>query len=439
MKFFLHATILCVLLFFSGPTPAYPETRTVPPEDLIQSPPVQGHAGPVIHSLDPGSHEEIDYWLKRFSEPAWMNWIQRALERGQPYRGFIRETIRAYGLPEELEFLPVIESEFRVYAVSRSGALGLWQFMTNSIHPYGMTLTEWMDERRDFWKATHGALAKLRDNYNRLGDWLLALAAYNCGMGRLTRAIEQAGTDDFWKLARGGYLPAETVQYVPKFMAVSHLAGYAGRYGLPTSWEPAITWERIKLDQAVDLSILAAESGVPRELLAAGNAELRYGVTPPGNSTYFLKVPADYSDVIKETLSRQDMQLMRFYLHKIRSGDTFYALAKHFGVSVSMIGRYNPGVDPQFLRIGATVIVPAIHDVGPYTGPEPAEAAVQRVFDGVYTVRPGDSLWSISRLYDISPEVLAMNNNLDMDAVLYAGTVLQVPEINIIREAGLAR
>lgn len=414
--------------------------RTLRSEDAPSPPPVQSHAGPVIHSLDPGKHEELDYWLTRLGSPEWLAWIDRSLERGKPYRSFIRETLQSRGLPPELEFLPVIESEFRSHAVSRSGATGLWQFMTNSIGPYGMGIDEWMDERRDFWKATLGALAKLEDNYRELGDWLLALAAYNCGMGRMKQAIASGGSKDFWELAEGGHLPRETAQYIPKMLAVSHIAGYAGRYGLSTSWDPPVRWERIALNQAVDLSILAEESGIPLQLLAAGNAELRYRITPPYGSSYFLKVPEEYSDVLRETLSRQDMRLMRFYLHRIQSGDTYYALSKHFGVSVSMIERYNPNIDPRFLRVGSTVVVPALHDVGPYVRTKTAGTILGRTdFKGVYTVQPGDSLWSISRRYDISPEILAMNNNINLNSTLYAGTVLQVPGAESLREAGIAQ
>jgi len=439
-------SIIAVFLFFiipaslQGDSPAPVNLRTLQENGpAIDAFPVQGHVGPAVHSLDPGEHEDLEFWLKHFQEQHWLNWIQQSLERGRPYRHFIQTTIREYGLPVELEFLPIIESEFRSHAVSKSGAVGLWQFMTNSIHPYEMDIDEWMDERRDFWKATHGALAKLQYNYEELGDWLLALGAYNCGLGRMKRAIENSGCRDFWKLADGGYLPAQTAQYVPKVLAVSHVAGYAGRHGLPTSWEPGVLWARIELDQAVDLSILARESGTPKDLLMAGNSELRYGITPPGETSYFLKVPAEYTDVIKETLIRQEVQLMRFYLHRIQSGDTYYALSRHFGISVSMIERYNPGIDPRFLRIGATVVVPAVHDVGPFPRGSSSSIMTHFTFDGVYTVQPGDSLWSISRLYDISPEILARNNNLDLDSVLYAGTVLQVPEVGILREAGIVQ
>ncbi|MBN2051353.1 MAG: transglycosylase SLT domain-containing protein [Spirochaetales bacterium] len=411
--------------------------RTVPSETALGHSPVQTHAGPVIHSLNPGERELLSAWLLKLQEDAYLAWIEQALRRGQPYRSFIRATVREYGLPPEIEFLPVLESEFKSYAVSSSGATGLWQFMTNSIRPYNIRLNEWSDERRDFWKATHGALAKLRDNYNELGDWLLALAAYNCGINRMKSALERAQTRDFWELAEGGYLPRETVQYIPKFLAVCHLAGYAGRYGIPLDWTPGVRWERIPLDQAVDLSLLAAEAGVPKDILLAGNAELRYGITPPGDSAYFLKVPAEYSDAIKETLARQDIKLMKFYLHTIRTGDTYYALAKHYGVSVAMIERYNPKLDPLFLRVGATVVVPALIETGPYIGESPAESFSGGAFQGVYTVQPGDSLWSISRRYNISPEALAMNNNIGLNGTLYAGTIIQVPGLEDLKEAGV--
>lgn len=155
-----------------------------------------------------------------------------------PFLGFIRRRLEEKALPWELAFLPAVESAFRTRAVSPSAAVGLWQFMMNSIGPYDMAVDRWRDDRRDFWRATEGALEKLKYNYSVLGDWYLALAAYNCGLGRVTRTIESTGIKDYWELRTKGLLPRETRDYVPRFLAVAHLLGHPGRLRLPLSWEP---------------------------------------------------------------------------------------------------------------------------------------------------------------------------------------------------------
>ncbi len=131
-----------------------------------------------------------------------------------PYRGYIRQKIEEYKLPECLEFLPVIESDFKTYAISRSGAMGIWQFMTNSISEFDIRSNEWIDERRDPWLSTDAALKKLRDNYNYFGDWYLALAAYNAGLGGVSRALKAHNAVDYWDLSTKEGLREETAFFL---------------------------------------------------------------------------------------------------------------------------------------------------------------------------------------------------------------------------------
>ncbi len=325
-------------------------------------------------------------------------------------------------------YLPAIESGFKPWAVSRSGASGLWQFMMNSISPYDIDVNEWQDDRRDFWKATEAALSKLQYNYSKLGDWFLAIAAYNCGLGRVQRAVAASGSTDYIELYEQGLIPKETRNYVPKFLAFIHIATHRGRYGFYTEKDEASLsgyWKRIELKQAVDLDMLAKESGVPLSVLEQGNAELRYGITPPAGSGYYLKVPYEFTDNIVNVLENDDEKLLRFYIHVIQSGDTFYALSKHFGIPVSMIQSYNPGANPQTLRSGQNIIIPVINDTGPYRIESgETESWAQTV---PYTVISGDTLWSIAMKHDTSAETLAANNGIPADGIIKAGTVIQVP------------
>ena len=391
--------------------------------------PVQAPGGPLLHSIEPPDDPEIDRFISEYLSENGRKTMEAVLRRGSAYTGFIYDRLIERGMPPELTYLPAVESGFRAWAVSRSGAAGLWQFMMNSISPYDIIVDEWQDGRRDFWQATDAALSKLQYNYDRLGSWPLAIAAYNCGLGRIERAVAASGSTDYIELYEKGYIPLETRRYVPKLFAFAHLSTYYSRYGLdePAGHETLSgKWKKIRLDQAVNLELLAAGAGVPLDLLRTFNAELRYGITPPADSGYFLKVPAEYSDNIETVLAETDRPLLRFYIHEIRSGDTLYALSRHFGVPVSMIEDYNPSADARSLRAGDKIVIPALKESAPYRSEQPA--AVRWRNAGQYTVRRGDTLWSIAREYNTSAEEIAYNNGIPADGIIRAGVIIQVPE-----------
>jgi membrane-bound lytic murein transglycosylase D len=176
----------------------------------------------------------------------------------------------------------------------------------------------------------------------------------------------------------------------------------------------------------VDLGLLSEASGVPLNALRAGNAELRFDVTPP-EGKYRLKIPEESAPAVREALARPDFKAMRFYLYTIRSGDTLSALARHYEVSVSLIEKFNPGVRPQTLRIGSALVIPALKDKKPYS--PPASPAETLIFSDTYSVVRGDTLWSISLRYGIQPEVLAERNGLEISSIIREGMELKVPKM----------
>jgi membrane-bound lytic murein transglycosylase D len=397
--------------------------------ELNFPPPIQDTGGPALHSIEIPFDPEINRFIDEYLSVNGQKTMSAVLRRGGPYLGFIYNLLIEKGMPPELMYLPAVESGFRAWAVSRSGAAGFWQFMMNSISPYDINVNEWQDDRRDFWKATNAALSKLQYNYDRLGNWPLAVAAYNCGLGRVQRAVANAGTTDYIELYEQGYIPRETRLYVPKLFAFSHLATYPERYKLQSasSYSGGISgnWKRIKLEQAINLRILAEKSGLPLKILRESNAELRHGITPPADSGYFLKVPAEYSDNIGRILAETEEPLMRFYIHEIRSGDTYYALSRHFGVTVSMIEDYNPQSNARTLRSGQKIVIPAIKETVPFRSVEKTTVRWQNT--GQYTVKAGDSLWSIAREFNTSAEEIAYNNGISAEEILRAGIIIQIP------------
>jgi membrane-bound lytic murein transglycosylase D len=387
---------------------------------------VPSHAAEMIFDMPMDlDRQEVRKKLEEYSSPGGRAWLAAVMRKADPYRDYVAGRIREMGLPRELLYLPVIESEYRPDAVSRSGAAGIWQFMRNSISGYGMRIDEWRDDRRDFMKSTDAALKKLKYNHSVLKDWRLAVAAYNHGLNGMKKAIAKAGTGDFWELCEKGVLPAETARYVPKFMAVAAILSYGGRLGLDAAWPDASSWAVVDMDRPVDLGLLASEAGLAAETLRAANAELRYNVTPPGGAGWALKVRAEDEDSIRAVLNDPSTKLIRYYLYQVKSGDTLSALSRHYGVPVTSILSSNPGLKPSLLRIGSAIVIPAMKDVSPYEGKKAGNADIP--FTGSYTVAKGDSLWSISLRYGVQPELLAERNGLGLSSILREGSALKVP------------
>jgi membrane-bound lytic murein transglycosylase D len=370
----------------------------------------------------PGLEEPLtqDY-ISRYTSPSGLAWLKAVMERASPYLDFIRGEIQSRGLPEELLYLPVIESGYVPGAISRSGAAGLWQFMRNSIAPFDMRVDDWVDERMDFWKSTQGALRKLEENYQVLGNWPLALAAYNAGLGGVNQALKRGGGGDYWDLSRRKLLRTETIHYVPKLLAVSYILSQPRKYGLE-HWGESLRWTRIPVERIVDLDILAREAELDPALLRGGNRELLYNTSPPV-SGYMLKVPAASAPRLEALLRQGDLELVKNYYHTVRYGDTLSALALHYGVTVSLIERANPGIRSTALRIGSRLRIPAVKEARPYTRHEGSIEA----FTGTYQVKRGDTLWSIALAYGTDPLDLARANNMELEGLLREGRTLKVP------------
>jgi membrane-bound lytic murein transglycosylase D len=363
------------------------------------------------------------HYIAQYSSPGGIAWLNGIIRRGSPYIPFIRKEIAKRGLPPELLYLPVIESGYNPRAVSRSGAAGLWQFMKNSMAPFDMTVTGWVDERMDFWKSTRGALSKLEENYRHFGDWALALAAYNTGLGGVNRVIKRTGIRDYWTLCEKKEFRTETVHYVPKLIAAAHILSNPRRYGLDY-WPQAPEWTRIPVGRMADLSLLEELAGIDRGILETANPELSRQVTPPDPS-YQLKAPAETAPAILAVLEQQDLKLINHYMYTIRSGDTLSALARHYGVTPALIQETNPGIRPQFLKIGQEIRIPALKETAPYEKPKTPGGGPS--FTDAHLVKRGETLWSIALAYGVDPEELAEANNMALHDILPEGKTLKTP------------
>ena len=395
---------------------------------------IPAHKHPKSLLLTPASLENplTQQYIRQYSSPGGLSWLSSVMERGGPYLAFIRHEIDIRDLPEELIFLPVIESGYLNTALSKSGASGLWQFMKNSIGPFDMKVNDWMDERRDFWKATLGALRKLEENHKYFGDWPLALAAYNAGLGEVSRTIQRSGIRDYWTLSEKKLLKTETAHYVPKLLAVAHILTNQRQYGLEPQWPDDPGWTRLAVERSVDLALIADGAGIDRDELILANRELIHNVTPPGQG-YYLKVRGKYAENVAAVLNNRDKPLINHYFHTIHSGDTLFALALHFGVTVDQILASNPGLDAKFLKIGSRILVPALKETVPYEKRNSggiqagASGGETLIFSGTHLVKKGETLWSIALAYEVDPEILAEANEMGLNDILREGKTLKTP------------
>ena len=386
--------------------------------------------GRVYRLLTPALLEQplTQRYIAQYTNRSGIAFLNSVMERANIYMPFIREEIEKRNLPMELAYLPVIESSFEITARSRSGAVGLWQFMLNSISPFNIRVTDNIDERRDFIKSTRGALQKLDDNYRTLGNWELALAAYNAGLGAVSRTIQRTGIRDYWVLSERNELREETVHYVPKLIAAAFVLSQPRRFGINV-WFDKFEWEAIPLQKQVSIDILADEAGISRDLMRRLNAELLNGITPEDRD-FRLKIPASHIEQVKAVLGRDDLKLIRYYYHTVRHGDTLWSMSRHYGTSLLLIEQYNPGISNRYLRIGETIIIPSqTENISPQAPAGIPAGSGGQTFNGTHVVLKGETFWSISRMYGTDPQALAQANGMRIDQILHEGRTLKVPII----------
>lgn len=253
---------------------------------------------------------QIARYIAQFTTKSGSTALSKWLDDGEPYRMYVRKQLKKMGMPPALEFLPVVESDYKPNARSPNGSsIGMWQFKENSIHPY-MIKTEWLDERLDPWKNTDAALAKLMDNYKMFGDWTISIAAYNCGAGAMKNFLKQSPEKSYWEISEKGLLSTATKNYIPKLLALAAISENQGKFNifLPEINEKARLdeFDYVQTEKSIDLYRLASELRMDFAYLKKLNNGLIKNCTPP-DSVYNLRLPPGMKEAaeraIKDILS----------------------------------------------------------------------------------------------------------------------------------------
>lgn len=359
-----------------------------------------------------------------------------SLTRAGRYKALIQNVLKEEGVPQDLIYQAIAESGFRPQAVNaRSGAGGMWQFMPFS--DYGLTRTAWYDERFDPEKSTRAYAREIKKMYNQMGDWYLAMAAYDWGAGNVQRAVQRTGYADFWELYRRNNLPAETKNYVPIILAATIMAKNPQQYGLSNLVpDPPLVVDTVTVNSATDLRLVADIVGAPVQEIAAINPALLRGMTPP-DSTYELHLPAGTKDLFTRTIAEipEDKRATWRY-QKLQPGETLKEIAHSYHVSAADIAFVNQLQPDQDLSSSNSSIDALIIPVAP--------AAATARSNTRYRVQRGDTLVTVADRFDVTPEQLRRWNHLRSAAVvrgqnLYVAEPAHVAERTKGRRAVVAR
>ena len=363
-----------------------------------------------------------------------------SLSRKTALDSMIYAKLKERNMPEDLIYLAFVESGFKVNAYSRAKAAGVWQFIPGTGKRYGLPVDFWLDMRRNPELATNAALDYLSDLYAEFGDWHLAMAAYNCGEGRIRRLVKEGNSSkkvSYWDLK----LPRETMHYVPRILAAAIIGHFPEHYSFTVEKQSLVPFDTVTIKDCIPLDKAGAAVGASVNTMRDLNPELTRWCTPPNLKSFTLKIPKGYREKFLAAYEKMDKtQLVRWQQYRVQRGDNLGQISRLFGLKVADIQAAN-NLRNSRLSVGQVLIIPMPAGANP---PEKQRQIVEKVekqesaaalakkqlFDApppaektglstrTYVVRRGDNLSSISRRFGISSQSLMTWNNLQTNKVM---------------------
>lgn len=388
-------------------------------------------------------NEHVEKWINYFQGRG-RGYMEQYLSRSSRYLPMMKNVLRENGLPEDLVYIALIESGFSPKAHSKANAVGYWQFIRSTGKRFGMKIDTFTDERRDPVLSTRAAAEYFKALYGLLGSWHLSMSAYNVGEGRVKRAVAKYHTKDLWELIKKRRaLPAETRNYVPKFIAAALIAKDPKKYGFTEiQYQDPLSYDTVALQSPISLSKLASNIQVDVEELQLLNPKFRTDFVPiiSGGETV-IRIPVgratDALAALSMSVTSQPKVLQaEYYFYRVRRGDTLSTIARKHRTTVSQIRRLNDLSNRTLLRVGRSLKVPDNGGDGikfvteEDDGRQPSGAvqpAVAQVGDKEFhIVRRGENLSTIARRYRLNVSDLLKYNGLGNRSVIRKGQKLRV-------------
>tara|TARA_B100000131_G_scaffold117769_1_gene114565 strand:+ start:15847 stop:17112 length:1266 start_codon:yes stop_codon:yes gene_type:complete len=326
------------------------------------------------------------------------DFFNQAYKKKGLYQDSIYEIFNENNIPKEIIFVSMLESGFSPSIESSAGAVGLWQFMPSTAKIFGLRIDEWVDERRDVYHSTNAAVSYFKSLLKKFGTWELALAGYNCGDLNVKKAIEKYKTKDFWYLSKYTF-PKQTKEYVPQIIALIHISENLRKYNFTNLIEEQyIKTKKVKVPKNMKISKIAMMIGMDEDELLELNLSLLKRKVPP-NESYAVNIPIKKIDKLYSTLNiYNDERVISKY--KIKKGDTLSKIAIEFNNTLNDLYELN-NLDSSKIIRGEYLLV--------YLSNE------SFIKDGkfyLHIVKRGDSLYKISKIYDVPIKDLFEWNNL---------------------------
>lgn len=418
-----------------------------PPERFYKDPVAALTVDPLyLDRVDPSEFDipiavnaDVRKWVQYFTGPG-RKYYERYLMRSTRYRPMMYEHLEAAGLPRDLVYLSMIESGYNAHAYSHAAAAGLWQFIPSTARLYKMRVDWWVDDRRDPERSLEAAIDFLGELHDIFDDWQLAWASYNTGPGRVRRAVEKAGTKDFYALVKADLLHPETENYVPKIQAAAIIGKHPERYGFTNiPYQEELKYEVAPVEGSVELSVIARCAGTDTDTLKALNPALRRFATPPEG--YDVRLPIGTRDrMVAELAKVPKAERVTVVKHTVTRGETLSLIAGKYGVSVSSISAANNLRNVNRIAVGMTLVIPkhgqeippsevasASRGEGSVTASRSStvKAAPAPAAPVTHTVRAGDTLSTIAARYGTSVSAIQSRNGLK-GSTIYVGQKLKV-------------
>lgn len=349
-----------------------------------------------------------------------------SLNRKTAYDSLIYAQLDSAKMPRDLIFLALVESGFKLKAYSRAKASGMWQFIPETGKRYGLEVDYWVDMRRNPELATKAALKYLNRLHDEFGDWLLAMAAYNCGEGRvrrLVREMQQDSTRDstlpitYWDLE----LPKETMRYVPRILAAMVIGHYPEQYEMTVEKTYRPDFDTVTVFDSFPLEEVAKLLKVSEDTLRTLNMELVKWCTPPNKDSYLLRLPVGMRAAFVEGYDKMEKNnFSSWHHHKVRRGESLGIIARQYGIKVSELQQAND-MKGSRIRAGQSLLIPIKVTPKPKStkGKKPERVRI-------YVAKDGDNLASVARMFGVSQESLRIWNSMDAAAFVKAGDTLLV-------------
>ena len=370
-------------------------------------------------------NKQVDQFITYFTTAKGRKQFAIWMKRYEEYKDLILPILKKHEMPEELMVLAMIESGLNPKAYSRANASGMWQFIYSTGKNYGLKRDWYIDERRDPIKATGAACEYLKDLNEQFDNWYLALAAYNCGSGRISRASKLHQTYDFWQMHS---LPRESRNYIPYYLAAAIITKDPEKYGFTIPKVKPFSYEEVVLEHSADLAVLSRVAGIKVKTLRKYNPELRQSATPADNP-YLLKLPKGKKEQFLErwnSIPESERFAPQFIVHRVRYGESLWTISKKYGASIHDIAAVNKIRNRHKIKVGNKLKVPLKGGVLRTWGTKDNGGPAGH-YKVTYKVKRGDTLGQIAEDYKSKASKIRRWNGLKYgSSLIYPGQKLKI-------------